>query len=119
MRYRLTKANRILKRSDFLRISKCGTRVSNRDFLAVFGPNRLSCTRLGITVTRKVGNSVTRNRIKRFVREYFRLNQQKSTENRDINVIAKSSAAKLGSGQAFVSLKDIFKKIDKKQAKRP
>ncbi|MDM8515959.1 ribonuclease P protein component [Desulfobacterales bacterium HSG16] len=119
MRYRLEKANRILKRSDFLRISKCGARVHNRDFLAVFYPNRLSCTRLGITVTKKVGNSVIRNRIKRLVREYFRLNRQNLPGYRDINVIAKSSAAKLGSDQAFVSLKDIFKKIDKKQAKHP
>jgi ribonuclease P protein component len=63
-----------LRRSDFERAKQSGFRVSSALFIAVVmrrqGGER---ARLGITVTRKVGNAVRRNRIKRLVREWFRL----------------------------------------------
>jgi ribonuclease P protein component len=51
---------------------------------------------LGITVSGKVGNSVTRNRIKRQVREFFRRRRCLLRPGRDIVVIARKSAAGLG-----------------------
>lgn len=63
-----------MRRADFARVTQCGRRVSTRYFL-VFVERRDDQVpaRLGITVTRKVGNAVRRNRIKRLVREWFRL----------------------------------------------
>jgi ribonuclease P protein component len=46
-------------------------------------------TRLGITVSRKVGNAVKRNRIKRWIREVFRSHPALFSERVDIVVIAK------------------------------
>ncbi len=62
-----------LRRSDFLRATRQGRRLATRFFI-VFVSDRddNGPTRLGITVTRKVGNAVFRNRIKRVVREWFR-----------------------------------------------
>ena len=62
-----------LRRFEFQRATSTGRRISARYFL-VFVRDREDggSTRLGITVTRKVGNAVRRNRIKRLVREWFR-----------------------------------------------
>ncbi len=111
MRFFFTKADRILKRSEFLQLSKFGKKIQNRHFVAIFAPDRFQRTRLGVTVTRKVGNATTRNRIKRFSREYFRLNRHFITGYWDINIIAKNKAADLSSKQAFLSLQKIFDSI--------
>lgn len=50
-------------------------------------------TRLGITVTRKIGNAVERNRIKRLVREVFRLHRARLPEGLDLVWVAKQQAA--------------------------
>lgn len=62
-----------LRRADFLRVTRLGQRAVTRWFL-VFTAQRPDAgeARLGITVTRKVGGAVRRNRIKRLVREWFR-----------------------------------------------
>jgi ribonuclease P protein component len=62
-----------LRRFEFQRATSAGRRLSARHFL-VFVRDRGDggSTRLGITVTRRVGNAVRRNRIKRLVREWFR-----------------------------------------------
>lgn len=68
-------------------------------------------SRLGITVTRKVGNAVVRNRIKRITREFFRLRQGEIRDCWDINVIAKRQAAGLSSEQVLTSLEDLFDRL--------
>ena len=113
MRFCFTKADRILKRSEFLKLSILGKKTQNRHFIAIFSPGRFQRTRFGVTVARKVGNAPTRNRIKRFSREYFRLNRHIITGYWDINIIAKKRAADLSSEQAFLSLKDVFKNISR------
>ena len=65
---------RRLRRSDFQRATGVGVKLVSRHFLIfIFDRGDAGPTRLGITVTRKVGNAVRRNRIKRLVREWFRL----------------------------------------------
>jgi len=54
---------------------------------------------------------VIRNRIKRFVREYFRHHRHDIAGNRDINIIAKNEAAKLSRGETAQSLQNVFGKI--------
>jgi ribonuclease P protein component len=54
--------------------------------------NNLSDTRFGITVSRKTGNAVTRNRIKRRIREILRQNRRNVIAGQDIVVIATREA---------------------------
>jgi len=85
--------------------------LDNGHFLVIYTKGRNGKTRLGITVTRKVGNAVTRNRIKRLSREFFRQNPCRVQGIWNINIIAKKSAAYLSGEQIFKSLRALFEKI--------
>jgi ribonuclease P protein component len=60
--------------------------------------------RFGITVTRKVGNAVTRNRIKRVVRESFRLLGDVFPAHLDVVVVARAAAVDVGVRAAMAEL---------------
>jgi len=109
--FSFTRADRILKRYEFLYLSKSGKKLQNRYFIALFCPGKSERSRLGITVTKKIGNAVIRNRIKRLCREYFRLNRKNIPGSLDINIIAKKDAANLSGNQPFLYLQEIFGKI--------
>lgn len=111
LRFFLTKADRILKRHEFIALSKSGRRIQNEHFIAIFAAAQHSRSRLGITVTKKVGKAVKRNRIKRFVREFFRLNRQRYSGKWDINIIAKRQIEDISAEKAYRSLQDIFNRI--------
>jgi len=86
--YSFPKATRILKRPEFIRLSKSGAKIQNRHFIFLYSRSNREYSRIGITVSRKVGKAVLRNRIKRLVREHFRLNRHHLAGHWDINIIA-------------------------------
>ena len=92
-RERFPKAARLRKRPQFLRLSRTGKKIHSPNFVVVYENNDCGETRLGITVSGKVGNAVVRNQIKRFVREFFRHRRHELARGLDILVIAKKSAA--------------------------
>ena len=72
-----------------------GVRSYSEHFTIIECKNQTGISRLGITVSKKVGNAVQRNRIKRLIREYFRLNRSRLSTPRDIVIIAKKDASLL------------------------
>jgi ribonuclease P protein component len=62
--------------------------------LLLLHPNTLGTRRLGLTVSGKVGNSVTRSRVKRLLREVFRKLRAALPPSLDVVVVARPSAAK-------------------------
>ena len=80
-------------KGEFLQIQNTGRRVATRHFLVVYACSGDGPPRLGITVTKKIGNAVVRNRIKRLVREFFRRRRYELAPGLDILVIAKKTAA--------------------------
>lgn len=102
------KADRLLKRAEYIYMSKHGITIKNQYFIAAFCACPRQTTRLGVTVTTRVGNAVKRNRIKRFAREFFRKNRNQLKGQWDINIIAKKQAAEITGEQAYSSLQNIF-----------
>ncbi|MCI5211172.1 MAG: ribonuclease P protein component [Candidatus Electrothrix sp. ATG2] len=80
---------RLRKTGDFNRVYRSGARLYGKSFTLVYLRNeesgtRFSESRLGISVPRKVGNAVQRNRIKRIIREAFRLHKDVFPQCSDI-----------------------------------
>jgi ribonuclease P protein component len=107
-----TKADRILKHSRYMRISASGKTVRDQYFIIAYSKSCEDRTRLGITVSKRVGNAVVRNRLKRIIREIFRVNRDLIDGHWDLNVIAKKDAAGLSYHNALQSLKLLFCRID-------
>lgn len=63
-----------------------GQRLSGNGFALIFVANALSVNRLGISVVKKTGGAVSRNRIKRIIRETFRLHREIFPQSCDIVV---------------------------------
>jgi len=80
------RSSRLTSRVQFLEVYDKGRRVSSSSFVLFGLENHRGECRLGITVTRKVGNAVRRNRIKRVLREIFRSNREKLTPPIDLVV---------------------------------
>jgi ribonuclease P protein component len=98
-------------RSEYIRVLRTGRRVHTSFFTASFAPAPGNRHRLGITVTKRVGKAVARNRIKRLAREYFRRNRDRIDGLWDINVVAKNGAAKLSTADVFRQLQNLLGRI--------
>jgi ribonuclease P protein component len=99
----LTRADRLLSSRDFRRVTRVGDRTTSRYFVVLLARSRRAETvesrRLGITVSRRVGNAVVRNRIKRGVREWFRWSRSRLKPGVDIVVVGRQEAARLSAGE--------------------
>lgn len=110
-RVTFTKEDRIRTSAQYRMLSRKGKRHYSDHFILVSRSNQLSRSRLGITVSKKVGKAVTRNRIKRTIREYFRLNRSLLAGWLDINVIARKSSGCLGAAEIRNHLEICFEAI--------
>ncbi len=72
---RFNKACRIRHQTDFDRIYQAGHYLADAVLVIYADRNRLTHSRLGLSVSRKVGGAILRNRWKRLTREAFRLSQ--------------------------------------------
>ncbi|MBU2437638.1 MAG: ribonuclease P protein component [Acidobacteria bacterium] len=63
---------RIKKRNDFQGLYADGTRYKGKYFILIYQARHSDCSRLGVVVSKKHGNAVHRNRIKRLLRTLFR-----------------------------------------------
>ena len=71
-----SKSDRLLKPEEFTKVFKEGRRVHTPRYTVCVLFNRLGRNRLGISVSAKVAGAVKRNRVKRVIREFFRLNKK-------------------------------------------
>lgn len=81
------------KNRDFQFVYKNGKSKGNRYLVMYVVENNLSINRLGVSASKKIGNSVVRHHFYRLVRESYRLHEKIFNSGLDIVVVAKKSAA--------------------------
>ena len=109
------KSSRLLKRGEFRRVYDEGQRRSGSLCAAFFRPNGLALTRLGITVPARVGGAVIRNRLKRRLREVFRLHRTALPPGWDIVLNPRPAAT----GAPFASLEKELMRLFPNQPPQP
>ena len=83
----------LLKNADFQKVYRKGKSYANKYFIMYVLGNNTDRNRLGISVSKKVGNSIVRHRVKRLVKENYRLHENIFNSGLDIVVLARSSAS--------------------------
>lgn len=90
--YKLPKGRILRRRNDFQKVHRFGKSYANRYLvLYVFTATGLE-DKVGFAAGKKLGNAVTRNRVKRLMRECYRLNQFKIKENVCLLLVGRKAA---------------------------
>ncbi|WP_333860963.1 ribonuclease P protein component [Clostridium sp.] len=103
---------RLKKNAEFRAVYKRGKSFSNNLLVVYLYINKKSINRLGVSVSKKVGKSVVRNRIKRLIKESVRLNSSciKVENGYDLVFIAR----KASSGKSYVEINNSVKNLIRK-----
>ena len=117
----LPRACRLRRRAEFLRIFRHGAKHSGGGLSVYAAPNKLGRNRLGVSVGRKHGNAVKRNRIRRWLKEAFRLEKNslpqgfdficmpaRNPKNRSVDVF----------DQSVVALRILFEHLARSAARK-
>lgn len=94
-KYSLKKSEHLRKNSDFRRVYAKGKSCADHFVVLFVLPNDLGRNRIGLSVSKKIGKAVKRNRVKRLFREVYRLNKDKLIQGFDLIFLARKDAIKL------------------------
>src|SRR5262245_2339850 len=110
MTEKFPKSDRILKRDEFRHVYNRGRKQQYKYFTAFVLANETQKPRIGITTTRKMGNSIQRNRSRRFVREAFRKNKWLATGGVDIVINVKREMLEADYAEFEIEFKSFLQK---------
>jgi ribonuclease P protein component len=117
----LPRQRRLAKRPDFVRVYEAGRKQFGRYAVLFFAGNDLPNSRIGITVTKKVGKANIRNRMKRWTREVYRRQREPlglDAQALDIVVNVKPGAAQTSFQDFSRDLTRVLERIVTEAARR-
>jgi ribonuclease P protein component len=105
--YKLSKQGILHKNKNFQAVYKAGKSYANRMVVLYVLPNISNVRRVGFAAGKRLGNAVVRNRVKRLLRDSYRLNQYKLIDGIDLLLVGRQAAVKSDSmavAKAFIHL---------------
>jgi ribonuclease P protein component len=119
MKPRASGRGRLSRSAEFERVYRQGRSTANRHLVLYTFPNpSTSRPRLGLSVSRKVGGAVERNRIKRLLREAFASNEAQLPADHDVVVVARPSAAELAERDGLAGIDAALRELIEKAGLR-
>lgn len=109
------KTKGLKKDSDFRKVYKHGKSFANKHLVMYILDNKSDSTRVGISVSKKVGKAVTRNKVRRRIREAYRLNVDENVKSGyDIVFIARVASKEAEYKDIEKSINNLIKKANMK-----
>lgn len=103
---------RLTRKREFQDAFKCGKKVIGRAFVCYVVRREGQGRKLGLAVSRKVGGAVVRNRVKRYLREIYRVRRSRLAKDINIVVVARPSSAALSYSECEDAIDRLFRKGD-------
>lgn len=111
---RFPKALRLLTRREFLQVQGGGEKLPSDCLLALVKRNGRTYTRIGLTVSSKVGNAVVRVRLRRQLRELFRKRRTQWPPGLDVVLVVRTSAAEASFAQLSRAFDGVTRKLQRR-----
>ena len=109
-KYSLKKSEHLRKNSDFRKVYSKGRSYADHFIVLFTFPNDLGGNRIGLSVSKKIGKAVKRNRVKRLFREVYRLNKDKLIQGIDLIFLARKDVVKLDFPKMEKSILRLYKR---------
>jgi len=91
--FKFPKRERLTHPQEFRSVMKFGKKIPSRNLILFFKENRSQTHRLGLVVSREVGSAAYRNRVKRFIREFFRHHKNRISGTLDMVILVRKNCA--------------------------
>ena len=110
--YAFPRCEHLTKRAEYLQVYDQGTKWVGRTFILYVVRDEGTERKLGIAVTRKVGNAVVRNRVKRYLREIYRHHRPELGTGFRLVLVARPYAAHASYENCYDAVARLFKQGD-------
>ena len=104
------RSERLIRRKEFLEIYDRGEKQVGRGFICYVVRQEGQGRKFGVAVSRKVGGAVTRNRVKRFIREAYRTSRKHLIENIQMVVVARPGSASMSFDECREAIGQLFRR---------